>query len=352
LIGVENDLQAIVSQAEASQATISNRSDWEQSKAIILGPKGSLTQASKLIGKLPREEKPAFGQALNQAKKQVEALFATSLSRIEEQTDLIALGNPYDPTLPAVPNRSASLHPLSATRRKVVAIFRKLGFTVTEATEAETEWFCFDALNTPEDHPARDEQDTLFFSPDSKWANVSKKAKEAHLLRTHTSSVQIRTMLREKPPLRVIAPGRCFRRDTVDATHSANFHQLEGLCVDRGVTLLDLKGILDHFLKEMFGTKVQTRLRPSFFPFTEPSFEVDLKAPNLGKLSDKWIEIMGCGLVDPEVLKLVNLDPDEWSGFAFGVGIERITMILHGIDDIRHFYQNDQRFLSQFFGSV
>ena len=349
---MENDLQAIVSQAEASQASISNRSDWDQAKAVILGPKGSLTQASKLNGKLPREEKPAFGQALNQAKKQVEALFATSLSRIEEQADLIALGNPYDPTLPAVPNRSASLHPLSATRRKVVAIFRKLGFTVTEATEAETEWFCFDALNTPEDHPARDEQDTLFFSPESKWANVSKKAKEAHLLRTHTSSVQIRTMLREKPPLRVIAPGRCFRRDTVDATHSANFHQLEGLCVDRGVTLLDLKGVLDHFLKEMFGTKVQTRLRPSFFPFTEPSFEVDLKAPNLGKLSDKWIEIMGCGLVDPEVLKLVNLDPEEWSGFAFGVGIERITMILHGIDDIRHFYQNDQRFLSQFSGSV
>lgn len=349
---MENDLQAIVSQAEASQANISNRSDWDQAKALILGPKGSLTQASKLIGKLPREEKPAFGQALNQAMKQVEALFATSLSRIEEQADLIALGNPYDPTLPSVPNRSASLHPLSATRRKVVAIFRKLGFTVTEATEAETEWFCFDALNTPEDHPARDEQDTLFFSPESKWANVSKKAKEAHLLRTHTSSVQIRTMLREKPPLRVIAPGRCFRRDTVDATHSANFHQLEGLCVDRGVTLLDLKGVLDHFLKEMFGTKVQTRLRPSFFPFTEPSFEVDLKAPNLGKLSDKWIEIMGCGLVDPEVLKLVNLDTEEWSGFAFGVGIERITMILHGIDDIRHFYQNDQRFLSQFSGSV
>ena len=349
---MENDLQAIVSQAEASQANISNRSDWDQAKALILGPKGSLTQASKLIGKLPREEKPAFGQALNLAKKQVEALFATSLSRIEEQADLIALGNTYDPTLPSVPNRSASLHPLSATRRKVVAIFRKLGFTVTEATEAETEWFCFDALNTPEDHPARDEQDTLFFSPESKWANVSKKAKEAHLLRTHTSSVQIRTMLREKPPLRVIAPGRCFRRDTVDATHSANFHQLEGLCVDRGVTLLDLKGVLDHFLKEMFGTKVQTRLRPSFFPFTEPSFEVDLKAPNLGKLSDKWIEIMGCGLVDPEVLKLVNLDTEEWSGFAFGVGIERITMILHGIDDIRHFYQNDQRFLSQFSGSV
>ena len=347
---MENDLQAIVAQAEASQANISSRSDWDQAKAAILGPKGSLTQASKLIGQLPREEKPAFGQALNKAKKEIEALFAASLSKIEEQADLAALGEAYDPTLPAIPNRTGSLHPLSATRRKVVSIFRKIGFTVTEATEVETEWFCFDALNTPEDHPARDAQDTLFFSPESKWANVSKKSKEAHLLRTHTSSVQIRTMLREKPPLRVIAPGRCFRRDTVDATHSANFHQIEGLCIDRKVTLLDLKGVLDHFLRETFGNKVQTRLRPSFFPFTEPSFEVDLKAPNLGKLSDKWIEIMGCGLVDPEVLKLVNLDPQEWGGFAFGVGIERITMILHGIDDIRHFYQNDQRFLSQFTG--
>ena len=347
---MEKDLQAIVAQAEARQAAISNRSDWDQVKASILGPNGSLTQASKKIGTLPKEEKPAFGQALNQAKKQIESLFATSLAKIEEQSDLRALGEPYDPTLPAIPNRSGSLHPLSATRRKVVSTFRKLGFTVTEATEAETEWFCFDALNTPEDHPARDEQDTLFFKPDSKWANVSKKNKEAHLLRTHTSSVQIRTMLREKPPLRVIAPGRCFRRDTVDATHSANFHQIEGLCIDRKITLLDLKGTLDYFLKETFGNKVQTRLRPSFFPFTEPSFEVDLKAPNLGKLSDKWIEIMGCGLVDPEVLKLVNLDPAEFSGFAFGVGIERITMILHGIDDIRHFYQNDQRFLSQFTG--
>ena len=345
---MENDLQAIVSQAEACQANISNRSDWDQAKALILGPKGSLTQASKLIGKLPREEKPAFGQALNQAKKQAEAFFATSLSRIEEQADLTALGNPYDPTLPAVPNRSASLHPLSATRRKVVAIFRKLGFTVTEATEAETEWFCFDALNTPEDHPARDAQDTLFFPADSKWSNIAQKNKEHHVLRTHTSSVQIRTLFKEKPPLRVIAPGRCFRRDTVDATHSANFHQTEGLYVDKNVTIKDLKAVLDYFLKELFGDQLETRLRPSFFPFTEPSFEVDLKAPNLGKLSNKWIEIMGCGMVDPEVLKLVNLNPDEWSGFAFGLGIERVAMILHGIDDIRHFYQNDQRFLSQF----
>ena len=177
---------------------------------------------------------------------------------------------------------------------------------------------------------------------------VPRKGKESHVLRTHTSSVQIRSLLSESPPLRIIAPGRCFRRDTVDATHSANFHQTEGLYVDRNVTVKDLKGVLDYFLKELFGDKLETRLRPSFFPFTEPSFEVDLKGPNLGKLSDKWIEIMGCGMVDPQVFNLVDLDPEEWTGFAFGLGIERVAMILHGIDDIRHFYQNDQRFLSQF----
>lgn len=229
-----------------------------------------------------------------------------------------------------------------------MSIFRKIGFTVAEATEVETEWFCFDALNTPEDHPARDEQDTLFLSPDTKWSNVGRKKEEAYLLRTHTSSVQIRSLLREKPPLRIIAPGRCFRRDTVDATHSANFHQTEGLYVDHNVTLKDLKGVLDFFLRELFGNQVETRLRPSFFPFTEPSFEVDLRAPNIGKLSDQWIEIMGCGMVDPKVLGLVELDSEEWTGFAFGIGIERVAMILHGIDDIRHFYNNDFRFLSQF----
>ena len=345
---MENDLQAIVSEAENNLRSVSNRAEWEQVKASILGPNGSLTQAAKGIGKLPKEEKPAFGQALNQAKKKIEALFGTLLSELEEKADLQSLGEKVDPTLPSPSGLLGRTHPLTNTRRKIVSIFRKIGFTVAEATEVETEWFCFDALNTPEDHPARDAQDTLFFPEDSQWTNVSKKGKEAHVLRTHTSSVQIRSLLKEPPPLRIIAPGRCFRRDTVDATHSANFHQTEGLYVDRKVTVRDLKAVLDYFLKELFGNKLETRLRPSFFPFTEPSFEVDLKGPNLGKLSDRWIEIMGCGMVDPQVLGLVVLDPQEWTGFAFGLGIERVAMILHGIDDIRHFYQNDQRFLSQF----
>lgn len=345
---MENNLQAIVVQAETVLKSISSRSDWELAKADILGPNGSLTQIAKGIGKLPKEDRPAFGQSLNLAKRSIETLFQSALTELEERADLASLGDCIDPTLPACPSHAGGTHPLTNVRRQVVSIFRKIGFTVAEATEVETEWFCFDALNTPEDHPARDTQDTLFFPEESTWTSVSKKSDEKYILRTHTSSVQIRTLLKEPPPLRIIAPGRCFRRDTVDATHSANFHQTEGLYVDENVTISDLKGVLDYFLRELFGEKLETRLRPSFFPFTEPSFEVDLKAPNLGKLSDRWIEIMGCGMVDPEVLKLVGLSPENWSGFAFGMGIERISMILHGIDDIRYFYQNDQRFLTQF----
>lgn len=345
---MEQDLQAIVVETVRKLEAVTNRSDWDNLKATILGPNGNLTQIAKGIGSLAKEDRPAFGQALNRAKKEIESGFKNSLSSIEGKADLLALGDEVDPTLPPPSNFNGGIHPLTNTRRKIVSIFRKIGFTVAEATEVETEWFCFDALNTPEDHPARDEQDTLFLSPDTKWSNVGRKKEEAYLLRTHTSSVQIRSLLREKPPLRIIAPGRCFRRDTVDATHSANFHQTEGLYVDHNVTLKDLKGVLDFFLRELFGNQVETRLRPSFFPFTEPSFEVDLRAPNIGKLSDQWIEIMGCGMVDPKVLGLVELDSEEWTGFAFGIGIERVAMILHGIDDIRHFYNNDFRFLSQF----
>lgn len=346
------NLQVLVADAETALKSVSTKAQWEQTKAFFLGPNGSLTQFAKGISSVPKEERPAFGKSLNQAKGKVETFFKSKLTHLEDLEDIKSLGECIDPTLPASPTFSGGLHPLTKTKRRIISIFRKIGFTVAEASEVETEWFCFDALNTPDDHPARDEQDTLFFPSSSKWANVSRKKKESYLLRTHTSSVQIRTLLKEKPPLRIIAPGRCFRRDTVDATHSANFHQTEGLFVDQNVTVKDLKGVLDYFLRELFGGKIETRLRPSFFPFTEPSFEVDLKVPDLGKLSNKWIEIMGCGMVDPKVLGLVGVDSDEWTGFAFGLGIERVTMLLHGIDDIRHFYQNDQRFLSQFSSQV
>ena len=191
-------------------------------------------------------------------------------------------------------------------------------------------------------------QDSYYLPDDLKVENVSKEGDEKYLLRTHTSTVQIRTMLKGKPPIRIVAPGRCFRRDTPDATHSANFHQIEGLYVDKNVTLLDLKATLDHFVKTIFGPKAKTRLRPSFFPFTEPSFEMDFFSPDLGKLSNKWLEIMGCGMVDPEVFKAVGIDSEVYTGYAFGMGIERIAMILQGVDDIRYYYQNDVRFLKQF----
>jgi phenylalanyl-tRNA synthetase alpha chain len=297
---------------------------------------------------LTKEERPVFGKKINEIKNELESIFARIRDRVEEAELQKKLGPAIDPTLPSPDMSGGGLHPLTLVRNEIVQIFNKIGFSVVEGTEAETEWFCFDALNTPDDHPARDEQDTLFFPEDREFSNVKKKNDERYLLRTHTSSVQIRTMLERKPPIRVIAPGRVFRRDTVDATHSANFHQVEGLYIDKNVTVSDLKAILDYLLKSLFGEKVKTRLRPSFFPFTEPSFEVDLISPNLGKLSNQWIEIMGCGIVDPNVFDSVGIDAHEWSGFAFGLGVERIAMLRHGIDDIRHFYQNDLRFLNQF----
>ena len=345
---MEEQLQAILAETESALATVEARAQLDQVKASILGGNGKLTTLMKGIASVPKEERPAFGQAVNKTKKQIEDLLAQTAASLDNAEDAAALGIAADVTLPPSGNYVGGLHPLTQTKRRIASIFRQIGFTVAEATEVETEWFCFDALNTPEDHPARDEQDTLYFPKESRFGNVSKKSDEAYVLRTHTSSVQIRTMLKEKPPIRVIAPGRCFRRDTVDATHSANFHQVEGLYVDKKVTIRDLKAVLDHLLRELFGKEVKTRLRPSFFPFTEPSFEVDLFSTSLGRLSNKWIEIMGCGMVDPKVLDNVGIDPEEWSGFAFGLGIERVAMMLHGIDDIRHFYQNDLRFLSQF----
>ena len=345
---MEEQLQAILAETESALASVEARSQLDQVKASILGGNGKLTALMKGIASVPKEERPAFGQAVNKTKKQIEDLLAQTAASLDNAEDAAALGKTADVTLPPSGNYVGGLHPLTQVKRRIASTFRQIGFTVAEATEVETEWFCFDALNTPEDHPARDEQDTLYFPKDSRFGNVSKKSDEAYVLRTHTSSVQIRTMLKEKPPIRVIAPGRCFRRDTVDATHSANFHQVEGLYVDKKVTIRDLKAVLDHLLRELFGKEVKTRLRPSFFPFTEPSFEVDLFSTSLGRLSNKWIEIMGCGMVDPKVFDNVGIDPEEWSGFAFGLGIERVAMMLHGIDDIRHFYQNDLRFLSQF----
>lgn len=345
---MQEQLTAIVAGVRDNAPNIQTRVEFEAFKATISGPKGSLTDVMKSMGKVPKEEKPAMGKLINEAKNAVTAAFDEVIARLEAAELAAKLGPAIDPTLPCPDLDRGTLHPISQVREEMVELFRRIGFSVAEATEVETEHYCFDALNIPSDHPARDMQDSYYLPDDLKVNNVAKYADEKYLLRTHTSTVQIRTMLKQQPPIRIVAPGRCFRRDTPDATHSANFHQIEGLYVDKDVTLLDLKATLDHFVKTIFGPKAKTRLRPSFFPFTEPSFEMDFFSPDLGKLSNKWLEIMGCGMVDPEVFKAVGIDPEVYTGYAFGMGIERIAMILQGVDDIRYYYQNDVRFLKQF----
>ena len=345
---MQQELTAIVDGVRQAAPKIETRAAFEAYKATISGPKGSLTQVMKRMGAVPKADKPAMGKLINEAKLAVAEVFNALQERLEAAELAAKLGPAIDPTLPCPDLDRGTLHPIAQVREEMVALFRRIGFSVAEATEVETEHYCFDALNIPSDHPARDMQDSYYLPDALQVRNVSKHADEKYLLRTHTSTVQIRTMLKQKPPIRIVAPGRCFRRDTPDATHSANFHQIEGLYVDKQVTLLDLKATLDHFVKSIFGPKAKTRLRPSFFPFTEPSFEMDFFSPDLGKLSNKWLEIMGCGMVDPEVFQAVGIDPEVYTGYAFGMGIERIAMILQGVDDIRYYYQNDLRFLQQF----
>lgn len=345
---VARELNQILSLAEEGVKTLSSLPDYEAYKATLVGPNGSLTHVAKSIGKLPKEDRPTVGKILNEAKIKLEAILDNTLKSLQSSELSKKIGPAIDPTLPSPDAPKGNLHPITKTRRHINDIFRKIGFSIAEGPEVETEWYNFDALNTPDNHPSRDAHDSLYLPPHTQFTNVSRKNAERYLLRTHTSPVQVRTLLEENPPLRIVSPGRVFRRDTVDATHSANFHQIEGLFVDKNVTVKDLKAILDHFVQELFGKDVKTRLRPSFFPFTEPSFELDFFSPNLGKLSNRWVELLGCGIVDPEVLKLANVDPNIWTGFAFGGGIERMAMLLLGIDDLRHFYQNDLRFLKQF----
>ena len=341
-------LESILTEVRTGVAKLTTRAEFEAFKATISGPNGSLTQAAKGMRSIPKEERPAAGKLINETKQAVEAIWAETLVSLQTNEMRARLGGKIDPSLPSPDRLRGAAHPLTQIRQEMSAIFRKIGFTIAEGPEIETEWYCFDALNTPADHPARDVQDTLFMPADCAVSNVARRADERYILRTHTSTVQVRTLLKERPPVRIIAPGRVFRRDTVDATHSANFHQLEGLFIDRAVTVKDLRSVLDYFVRSMFGKGAKTRLRPSFFPFTEPSFEMDFMSPHLGKLSNQWMEIMGCGMVDPNVLRHVDLDPEQWSGYAFGMGIERIAMIVHGVDDIRHFYTSDLRFLQQF----
>ncbi|MCG8524880.1 MAG: phenylalanine--tRNA ligase subunit alpha [Opitutales bacterium] len=345
---MDQDIQTILSKANSEAPSIESRGAYEGFKATFVGPQGSFTGLRRQMGKLPKEDKPVFGKKINELKQQLESIFAEVEERLEVQELAAKVGPAIDPTLPTTDGNLGTRHPISQIMERIVHVFEKVGFTVASGSELETEFYCFDALNTPPEHPARAEQDTYYMPHEATFSNIPQKEQERYVMRPHTSSVQIRTMLKEGVPLRILSPGRTFRRDTADATHSANFHQIEGLYVGKNVTVTDLKAILDYFAREMLGAGAKVRFRPHFFPYTEPSFEVDFSAEHLGKIGKQWIEIMGCGMVDPKVFEAVGVDPEEYSGYAFGMGIERIAMIATGVDDIRYFYQNDMRFLRQF----
>jgi phenylalanyl-tRNA synthetase alpha chain len=341
-------LTAILARWDALEDAVDSSAKLEAAKAEIFGPNGSMTLLFRQISQLPKSERPAWGKCLNEAREQITAklqAFGDLVSREELEAKL---GDPVDPTLSLSCEGLGYRHPLSLVRDRVVSIFKMMGFSVAEATELETEWFCFDALHMPATHPARDTMDTFFLPDDFSCGNVQKHDNERFLLRTHCTTVQIRSLLKGQLPLKVVAPGRVFRRDTVDATHSANFHQCDIIHVDKDLSVADLKASIDFFLRTLFGDDVQMRYRPSFFPFTEPSFEVDMRVPNMGKLSDTWIEILGCGMIHPAVFEAVGIDSGIWAGQAWGIGIERIAMFVYAIDDVRRFYRNDFRFLRQF----
>ncbi len=307
----------------------------EQAKGAFLGAEGRFTALMKQLGALPREARPEAGKAINAAKVELEAALGARREALELKAAMPR--EAVDFTAPGRRRNLGRLHPLTQVTDDIVRAFRRLGFVVADGPEVEDERHCFDALNTPQDHPARDMQDTFFLD-----------AATRPLLRTHTSSVQIRVMEKQPPPIRILVPGRVYRRDNADATHNPTFHQVEGLYVDRGVTVGDLKGTVEYVFRELMGTDTKIRFRPHYFSYTEPSFEIDFSNALVKKLGKDWLEIAGCGMVHPQVFENVGYDPEVWSGWAFGFGIERIAMIRLGINDIRLFYENDVRFLGQF----
>ena len=316
----------------------------EQARVNYLGSNGKFSALLKQLGSLSREEKPAAGKTVNSAKVELEAALAECRGQLELKAALPK--EPTDYTLPGRRRTLGKLHPLTQVTEDIVRSFRKIGFAVADGPEVEDEYHCFDALNTPADHPARDMQDTFYVKGEGRTENGERR--EATLLRTHTSSVQIRVMEKQKPPVRIIVPGRVYRRDNADATHNPTFHQVEGLYVDRNVTVGDLKGTVEFVFKDLMGPETRIRFRPHYFSYTEPSFEIDFSSQLTRKMGKEWLEIAGCGMVHPQVFENVGYDPEVWSGWAFGFGIERIAMIRYGITDIRLLYENDLRFLRQF----
>ena len=329
-------------QVEALEQIQNSNADLEQIKIKYLGKKGELTAVLRGMGALSAEERPVIGQLANEVRACIEAALAEKSKELQAKALEAQLkAEKLDVTMPATDIPMGHIHPLTQVQRELENIFIGMGFSIVEGPEVELDYYNFQALNIPENHPARDTQDTFYIA-------------ENVLLRSQTSPVQVRTMEHKKPPIRIISPGRVYRSDALDSTHSPLFHQLEGLVVDKGITMGDLKGTLEIFAKKMFGESTKIRFRPHHFPFTEPSAEVDVscfvcggKGCRLCK-GEGWIEILGAGMVHPFVLSNCGIDPDEYSGFAFGLGVERIAMTKYGIDDIRLFYENDERFLEQF----
>jgi len=305
-----------------------------------LGKTGSISEWGEQMKTLGKEERPVIGKLLNQARTAVTAALEQCGEKLRAESESEALST-IDISLPGTPHEIGALHPLTQMWQRSIEIFRRMGFALADGPDIEDEWHCFDALNTPPEHPARTEQDTFYIA-------------DGRLLRTHTSTVQIRAMESVPPPIRVIAPGAAYRNEELDATHSPQFHQIEGLYVDENVSVADLKGELEFFMRELFGLDTEVQFRPHFFPFTEPSLEVYVRSKAL-KGGEQWIEVAGCGIVHPAVFEAVNkargddaYDPERWSGYAFGLGMDRLAMILFDIPDIRLFAQNDLRFLRQF----
>lgn len=335
-------IEAIRAKADESLQQALNLKEIDDIRVRFLGKKGEITAVLKQMGALSAEMRPVIGQLANEAREKIESKIQTRIAELKAKELEARLGNEkIDVTMPGIAHPLGVRHPISQVLAEVRDIFMGMGFSVAEGPEVETDYYNFEALNLPKDHPARDTQDTFYFS-------------ENLLLRTATSPVQIHVMEQREPPIRIIAPGRVYRSDAVDATHSPVFHQVEGLAVDRGVTMADLKGTLEVFIKELYGPQVAVRFRPHHFPFTEPSAEMDImcfecqgKGCRLCK-GEGWIELLGCGMVHPKVLLGVGIDPEIYSGFAFGMGLERIAMRRYGIKDMRLFYEDDVRFLEQF----
>jgi phenylalanyl-tRNA synthetase alpha chain len=343
--GMLGDIERARDEALAAITAASDTEALERARVASVGQKAPLSQIKRGMGGLTADERPAVGKALQEAIAAVQEALARRRATIEAAGEEATLeGDRVDVTLPGRAWPAGHPHPISMTLERITDIFVAMGYRVAEGPEVETDFFNFEALNMPPDHPARSLWDTLYI------------AGAPTLLRTHTSPVQIRAMTAQPPPIYIIAPGRSYRRDAFDATHSPMFHQIEGLAVDENITFADLKGTLDAFVQEFFGADLSTRFRPSYFPFTEPSAELDVTCPNCDGAGcgackrSGWIELLGCGMVHPNVLKAGGYDPERVSGFAFGMGVERNAMRAYGIGDMRQLFDNDMRFLARFAG--